>query len=149
MKPLTDAGKLGCILAQLPPDLHVTSDLAYIRWHGRGSRPWFNYRYSEEQLQEWTPKVNETAGRAKRVLGYFNNHFHGYAPENCLQIMQMLGITTAHSQAALQRVSFYREGRLPVEGLEAWTGPVVDRSVEKLLLAFANAETIERSTIHT
>lgn len=52
-------------------------------------------------------------------------------------------MTTTHSQAALRRVSFYREGRLPVEGLEAWTGPVVDRSVEKLLLAFANAETID------
>jgi len=200
MEDLTDAGKLGCLLAQLPPflkfdvdrlesflrllphtlsfavefrhpswlrdetykllenygaaytivdepllppDPHVTSDVAYIRWHGRGSRPWFNYRYSTEQLQEWTPKVNETAGRAKKVLGYFNNHFHGYAPENCLQIMQTLGITTAHSQAALQRVSFYREGKLPPKGLEVWTGPVIDRSVEKVLLRFADNETID------
>ena len=122
----------------LPPDIHVTSDLAYIRWHGRGSRPWFNYRYSTEQLQEWIPKINDAAKSAKKVLGYFNNHFHGYAPENCLQTMQMVGITTNHSQAALQRVSFFREGKLPTKGLETWTGPIVDRSVEKLLLAFAD-----------
>jgi uncharacterized protein YecE (DUF72 family) len=36
----------------LPPDVHVTSDIAYLRWHGRGTKPWFNYRYSEEQLAE-------------------------------------------------------------------------------------------------
>jgi len=61
----------------LPPDMHVTSDLAYIRWHGRGERPWFNYKYSQEQLAEWVPRVQETAGKAQKVLGYFNNHFHG------------------------------------------------------------------------
>lgn len=26
----------------LPPDIHVTTDIAYIRWHGRGRRPWYN-----------------------------------------------------------------------------------------------------------
>jgi len=26
----------------LPPDMHVTTDIAYIRWHGRGRRPWYN-----------------------------------------------------------------------------------------------------------
>jgi uncharacterized protein YecE (DUF72 family) len=39
----------------LPPDANLTSDLAYIRWHGRGIRPWFNYKCSEEQLDEWVP----------------------------------------------------------------------------------------------
>jgi hypothetical protein len=34
----------------------------------------------------------------------YNNHFHGYAPENCLQIMEMLGTTTSHGAAALRRV---------------------------------------------
>ena len=129
----------------LPSDVHVTSDLAYIRWHGRGSRPWFNYKYSAEELQEWIPKVKEISQNAKKVLGYFNNHFHGYAPENCLQIMETLGITTTHSQAASQRISFYRDGKQPAKGLEAWTGPIVDRSVEKLLLTFANPETISQA----
>ncbi len=36
----------------LPPETHVTSDIAYIRWHGRESRAWFNYKYSEDQLKE-------------------------------------------------------------------------------------------------
>jgi len=76
--------------------------------------PWFNYKYSEEQLAEWVPRVQEIAGKARKVLGYFNNHFHGYAPENCLQTMQMLGIVTPHATAALRRVTFYRlDSRLP------------------------------------
>lgn len=64
----------------LPPDIHVTSDIAYLRWHGRGTQPWFNYRYSEKELQEWVPKIQKASERAKRTLGYFNNHYHAYAP---------------------------------------------------------------------
>jgi len=36
----------------LPPKLVFTADFAYIRWHGRHSRPWFDYRYSEKELDE-------------------------------------------------------------------------------------------------
>jgi uncharacterized protein YecE (DUF72 family) len=63
----------------LPPEVHVTADFTYFRWHGRGKQPWFDYRYSEQELDEWMPKVKETAGKVKKVYGYFNNHYHGYA----------------------------------------------------------------------
>ena len=33
----------------LPPEIHVTSDFSYIRWHGRGSRPWYDYHYIDEK----------------------------------------------------------------------------------------------------
>ena len=56
----------------------------------RGYQALIHCRYSEEQLQEWVPRVNEVAGKAKKVAGYFNNQLHGYAPEN-VQIMEMLG----------------------------------------------------------
>ena len=130
----------------LPPEVRVTSDLAYVRWHGRGERPWFNYKYSEEQLTEWVPKVQEAAGKAGNVLGYFNNHFHGYAPENCLQIIEMLGVVSPHGTAALRRVrSRGREREVAAEpkGLEAWTGPVIEKGVENLLLSFATPEILD------
>ena len=130
----------------LPPDVHVTSDIAYLRWHGRGTKPWFNYRYSEEQLAEWVPRVNEAAGKAKKVLGYFNNHFHGYAPENCLQIMEMVGTTTTHGTAALRRVRLRgreREVAAELKGLEVWTGPIIEKGVENLLLNFADPEVLD------
>jgi len=130
----------------LPPEVHVTSDTAYVRWHGRGSRPWFNYRYSEAELQGWVRKVTEAAGKAKKVLGYFNNHFHGYAPENCLQIMQMFGIVTSHSTAALSRVTAYRKGKMRSETqtLETWVGPITEKAVERLLLRFVDPEIMEK-----
>ncbi|MFZ3167702.1 MAG: DUF72 domain-containing protein [Candidatus Methanoperedens sp.] len=27
----------------LPPDIRLTSDIAYVRWHGRGEKMWYNY----------------------------------------------------------------------------------------------------------
>jgi len=124
----------------------VTSDLAYIRWHGTGDGTWFNYKYSEEQLTEWVPKVQEASGKAGKVLGYFNNHFHGYAPENALQIMEMLGVVTPHGSAALRRVRLRgREREIAAEpkGLEAWTGPVIEKGLENLLLSFSRRRNTE------
>ena len=128
----------------LPPDVHVTSDIAYIRWHGQGSQPWFNYKYSAEQLTAWVPKVKEAANKAKKVVGYFNNHFHGYAPENALQAMQILGIVTPHATAALQRLTFQRKyGRKKSEPgtLDTWTGQSKQRI--RKLFNFADSEVID------
>ena len=35
----------------LPVDLTVTANFAFIRWHGKGKRVWYNYEYSEEELR--------------------------------------------------------------------------------------------------
>jgi uncharacterized protein YecE (DUF72 family) len=93
----------------LPPDLHVTARTAYMRWHGHGTDPWYNYRYSEDELASWVPRVQQVAGQAETVFGFFNNHFHGYAPENCVQILRMLGVQTQEQARALQRLEGYRK----------------------------------------
>lgn len=84
----------------LPPDTIVTADFAFIRWHGRGSRPWYNYRYSQSELAAWVPKVKEVASRVKETFGYFNNHFGGFAVENSLKMMGMLGVSTPEQDEA-------------------------------------------------
>jgi len=89
----------------LPPDVHLTADFAYFRWHGKGSKIWFDYRYSDEELDEWVAKVQDTAGAVKKVYGFFNNHYHGYAPENCLQLIEKLGLTTEGQKKAKTRTS--------------------------------------------
>lgn len=94
----------------LPPDVQITADFAYVRWHGHGTAPWFNFRYKDEQLQEWVPKINEIGRQTKETYGFFNNHFHGYAPENCLRIMEMLGIATPEQAAARKRITDYIDG---------------------------------------
>jgi len=78
----------------LPPEVHLTGDFAYFRWHGRGKTPWFDYRYSNEEIDEWVPRVQTAALKVKKIVGYFNNHFHGYATENCLYLIEKLGLLT-------------------------------------------------------
>lgn len=84
----------------LPPETHFTADFAYFRWHGHGENIWFDYRYSKEELEQWAPKVEEAASKVKKVYGYFNNHYHGYAPENCLQLIERLGLLSREQEKA-------------------------------------------------
>jgi uncharacterized protein YecE (DUF72 family) len=95
-----------CIVDEplLPPEIHVTSEIGYIRWHGHGERPWYNYRYDQKQLREWAPKVKMVHENSKKAFGIFNNHFHGYAPENCLQLMNMLGIANSKQLNTLKQL---------------------------------------------
>jgi len=103
-----------CIVDEplLPPETHVTSSIGYIRWHGHGERPWYDYRYSQQQLQDWIPKIKEVQENTKKTFGIFNNHFHGYAPENCIQTMQMLGIATPTQVKTIKRLQSYIDREL-------------------------------------
>ncbi len=88
----------------LPPEVHITADFTYLRWHGRGRKPWFNYLYKEEELEPWIPKVLDASKQVKQVYGYFNNHFHGYAPENCLSLIERLMSLTPSQQEVRKRM---------------------------------------------
>lgn len=105
----------------LPPDVHLTADFAYVRWHGHGERPWYNYHYSEEELENWVPKIKEVEREVKTLYGYFNNHFHGYAVENCLRVLQMIGKLTPEQEEALNRARTHLEKtKHPPPGLGKW-----------------------------
>ncbi|MFQ6075486.1 MAG: DUF72 domain-containing protein [Candidatus Bathyarchaeia archaeon] len=88
----------------LPPEVHLTADFTYFRWHGRGRRPWYDYHYEEEELRPWAAEVREAGERVETVYGYFNNHYHGYAVENCVQILEMLGMARPEQVEAKERV---------------------------------------------
>jgi len=87
----------------LPPEIHLTADFAYFRWHGKGEKIWFDYSYSSKELDSWVLKVLETSKSVKTVYGYFNNHYHGYAPENCLQLIEKLGLMTKEQKKAREK----------------------------------------------
>jgi uncharacterized protein YecE (DUF72 family) len=89
----------------LPADTTTTADFAFVRWHGRGERPWYNYRYKQDELEGWTKKVEAVATKTKKVYGYFNNHFKGYAVENSLQMMELLGTENAAQRKLLDQVT--------------------------------------------
>ena len=100
----------------LPPDPVITADFAFIRWHGRGSRPWYNYRYNDKELEGWVPRVKEVSSRVRKTFGYFNNHFKGFAVENSLKMLEMLKMATPQQQAARARASSFIRSGGKIEG---------------------------------
>ena len=129
----------------LPPDVHYTADFAYFRWHGRGVRPWYNYRYDRGELAPWAPKVKAAAEKVKTVYGYFNNHYHGYAVENCLHVLEMLGALTPAQAEAKTRVEDYLKTTAPKESrLEAFVAPS-KLDFDGLLHAFLDAGRLKRA----
>jgi uncharacterized protein YecE (DUF72 family) len=130
----------------LPPEIHLTSNIAYFRWHGHGTRPWYNYRYSLQELQPWPPQVREVADKVETVYGYFNNHYHGYAVENCLQIMQMLGTTNQRQLEAKKKIESYfkRSAEMENSTLEAFVKPK-DMNFESLIRYFVPAARLGRA----
>jgi uncharacterized protein YecE (DUF72 family) len=67
----------------------VTSDVAYVRLHGRGQ--WYAHDYSLQELREIADLARrmEKLG-AKQVYIFFNNDVNAYAPRNALTLLEML-----------------------------------------------------------
>ncbi|MBD3211542.1 MAG: DUF72 domain-containing protein [Candidatus Lokiarchaeota archaeon] len=77
----------------LPPRMDITNqEFAYIRFHGFGERIWFDYLFSEQEIDKYGKLVEAVIDTAKIVGIYFNNHFSGYAPKNSLMMMDKLNI---------------------------------------------------------
>ncbi|MGH2821189.1 MAG: DUF72 domain-containing protein [Actinomycetota bacterium] len=84
--------------SSIPPVLAATADLAMIRFHGHNDDGWessdiykrFGYLYSEEELGEWSPRVEELAGQAKRTHVLMNNCYRDYAQRNARELAELL-----------------------------------------------------------
>lgn len=84
----------------VPPITAVTTDFAYVRFHGRNAEKWYggehawtryNYLYNQDELSEWVQPVRELQGQVEDVLIFFNNHYSGNAAQNALQFAELLG----------------------------------------------------------
>lgn len=131
----------------LPVVLRVTGESSYVRFHGRGTRPWYYYDYRVEELEEWKEKLGELSSKSKKVYVYFNNHFRGYAVKNALQMMKIMGIAEKPQEEALNRVLRY----FMEEGLRRTTSKVKaalasdEKDIEKLVSAFLEGGRLERA----
>jgi len=72
----------------LPETLVETSEVVYVRFHGKTS--WYRYNYSEKELRNWAKRIKKS--KAKEVFAYFNNDYNAYAPQNCLKLKDILGL---------------------------------------------------------
>jgi uncharacterized protein YecE (DUF72 family) len=67
----------------------VTSDTAYLRFHGR--KKWYSYNYSEEELEGVADLITRTTrGGTEQFYIFFNNDFEGFAPKNALELLRIL-----------------------------------------------------------
>lgn len=79
---------------------HITSEIAYFRFHGRNREMWFkesadrderyNYNYAKTELQEFVHPVLEALKQTRAAYVVFNNHFRGQAPKNAFELQFML-----------------------------------------------------------
>ena len=96
----------------LPPLAAATSDVAYVRFHGRNSATWnarvssaaerFKYFYSEEELAEWVGPVRALQAEAETTYVMFNNCYGDYAPRNAQQMMSLLDVSGDASGTATE-----------------------------------------------
>ena len=87
----------------LPPTAHVTSEIGYVRLHGRNYQEWFNfedrndgtpavaarydYLYTQDQLTKWAARIGDISSKTKTTYVVTNNHFRGQAVVNALEIL--------------------------------------------------------------
>jgi uncharacterized protein YecE (DUF72 family) len=83
--------------SSIPPVLAATADLAVVRFHGHSDK-WtsrdiyerFGYRYSEQELAEWAPRVRALAEQAGETHVLMNNCYRDYAQTNARQLADLL-----------------------------------------------------------
>ena len=83
----------------LPPLAEVTSNVGYVRFHGRNAVKWwqhehayerYDYTYSAEELRDWLPKISKLDSLAERTFIFANNHWRGQAIGTIRQLRLMV-----------------------------------------------------------
>jgi uncharacterized protein YecE (DUF72 family) len=82
----------------MPPLAVATSDIGYVRFHGRNYSKWwagdgklrYDYLYSRAELEEWVPKVRGLAAETQKVYVFMNNCFQAQAAQNAVELRDLL-----------------------------------------------------------
>lgn len=77
----------------------VTSELSYLRFHGRNAAKWFkhkeaweryDYLYNQDELNWWAPKIRQMVQSSEDAYILFNNCHQGQAAINARQMQLLL-----------------------------------------------------------
>jgi len=82
----------------LRPTTEVTSEMAYLRFHGRNTAKWwtgdnasrYDYLYSSGELEEWAERIRIILSQVHIMLIFFNNHWRGSAAQNARMMKSIL-----------------------------------------------------------
>jgi uncharacterized protein YecE (DUF72 family) len=82
------------------PAALTTSQIGYVRLHGRNYRDWFrekaprddryNYLYTLDELDPWLVRIKELSKQTRETYVITNNHFRGQAVVNAIEIKAAL-----------------------------------------------------------
>jgi uncharacterized protein YecE (DUF72 family) len=86
--------------SSVPPVVAATADIAVVRFHGRNVETWeekwisaaerFAYRYTDGELAEWVPGLQELAACSRETQALMNNCYRDYAVDNGRQLAALL-----------------------------------------------------------
>jgi uncharacterized protein YecE (DUF72 family) len=83
----------------LPPVAEVTTEIGYVRFHGRNVAKWwqhqhayerYDYTYSADELKEWLPRLDKLNSLAAKTFVFANNHWRGQSVSTIRQLRMML-----------------------------------------------------------
>lgn len=82
----------------LPAQNIATTDVAYVRFHGRNQQNWWNgtnetrydYLYSNTELEEWVDRLVALIQNSAKTYIFFNNHPKGKAIQNANTLIKLL-----------------------------------------------------------
>ncbi len=83
--------------SSIPPVVEATSDIAVVRFHGHSDR-WtskdiyekFGYRYSDEELKSWAPKLEQLSTETAQTHVLMNNCYSDYAQRNASKLIEFI-----------------------------------------------------------
>jgi len=86
--------------SSLPPLALATSDIAYVRFHGRNAATWearasssaerFDWYYTPEELSEWVPRIRALQAETRAVHALMNTNRGNQGPTNARLLARLL-----------------------------------------------------------
>ena len=88
--------------SSLPPLAVATTDLAYVRFHGRNAATWegkaassamrFDWYYTSEEMGEWVPRIRDLQAQTREVHALMNTNRGDQGPANARLLARLLQI---------------------------------------------------------
>jgi uncharacterized protein YecE (DUF72 family) len=95
-----------------PATTAATTSLAIVRLHGRNAETWdartrvasdrFRYLYSDDELDEWVPRIRELTRQTASVHVLFNNNYEDWGIRNARRMAHLLRVGRQPPQGQLE-----------------------------------------------
>lgn len=96
---------ISSVITESPLEMEVraTSGIMVLRYHGRGQKVWYDYRYSQEEMKGIAHNFKDITRDSNETFAYFNNHYGANAVENALQLIDYTGTISPRQKEQLAK----------------------------------------------